>query len=346
MPADAVLNMRDLLISSVSSHTISTYSTGLGAFLAFCEERQIIDVFPVSESTLGLFLAFAIGRFSHSYARQWFQGVRFYHSVWGMPFPHSENSPLIRGVLNAVRTNLPPSSSKNIRHPLSDEMLLCIHSHLDLSLAEDAAVWAATCLAVLAMLRSVDFTVSSLARFDPSANPSKSDVRLEGDHFTLWLPKEKTHRSGIKVLIPSKHQSFLNPHIALSNHFLINHSRDPSNSPLFAFFSNDRWRTLSKPLLTRRIESILTPHFPDFKFFLHSFRISGMLHWLLRGSSFEDVKIQGRWADVGSWRLYLRDHSAIMALHLGQVESRFSLSSDEEERALEAAIRSSSSLVV
>lgn len=328
------------IITGIKKSTLKTYATGLGAFITFCKEQGVIwnNCLPIDFSTLSLFLSYANGKLSSGYVASWFHGLKFYHLIWGLPFKFKASSPTIKSILNSISNNVPPSSVRPIRQPLTDEMMVFIYSNINQRNNKDIAIWAALVLAFNCMLRSFNFIVSSQSSFDAKLNISTSNLsRSNNGSYSLFLPTDKTYPKGIKIHLPRRKLIQFDPIQALVHH--LNWNRNATFSldyecPLFAFINDGKLVHLTGIMISNRISSILSKKFSDFKFNLHCLRISGLLHWLLAGASFEDVKVQGRWADVGSWRSYLKDHSLVMANHLGLLEKDFMIKNNNDESIL------------
>jgi hypothetical protein len=104
------------------------------------------------------------------------------------------------------------------------------------------------------------------------------------------------------------------PRHALRHHLNIN--QPPDDQHLFAYRHNGSWRELHKSTLISRLRkagkegNIRLPSG-------HAFRIGGTLEYLLRGVSFEAMRVKGRWAS-DAYLKYLRKHAEIMAPYMGE----------------------------
>ncbi|KIK74130.1 hypothetical protein PAXRUDRAFT_176582 [Paxillus rubicundulus Ve08.2h10] len=99
----------------------------------------------------------------------------------------------------------------------------------------------------------------------------------------------------------------------LNNHLALNPT--PPNAHLFTWkHPESRLRVLSRTEVTKHITNIASTHnMPNLKG--HSLHIRGTLHYLLRGTPFDIVKLMGRWAG-NSFTLYLRQHTVILTPYL------------------------------
>ena len=83
----------------------------------------------------------------------------------------------LRRVLRGIKRTQGDTSS--LRLPITDDILMVIFHALDLSLSDHGMIWAACNLAYFGFLRSVEFTVPSLARFSPSIHLGVADVAFD-----------------------------------------------------------------------------------------------------------------------------------------------------------------------
>ncbi|KAG1844095.1 hypothetical protein C8R48DRAFT_618279 [Suillus tomentosus] len=176
------------------SHTISThecYSSGLLVFHVFCDSRHIPEeqCCPVLSILLPAFVASCAGLYSGRTLENYFYGIRAWHLLHGMPWLADQSQVAL--ALEGMKHLAPPSSSHPKRAPLTIQLLI------DLSMALHAAVFACLTTSFFTIVRTGEFTVSSLSSFDPLRHVKVSDMRCETDRHgfevtTFHLPRTKT----------------------------------------------------------------------------------------------------------------------------------------------------------
>lgn len=108
---------------------------------------------------------------------------------------------MIRGIKRSQ------GSTTSQRLPVTDSLMLNIFNALDLSLFDHTMFWAACTLAYFGLLRSAEFTVSSIAKFDPSLHLQVSDLAFDNldrpSCLRVWIKASKTDpfRKGCHIYI-------------------------------------------------------------------------------------------------------------------------------------------------
>ena len=129
---------------------------------------------------------------------------------------------------------------------------------------------------------------------------------------TAWVfrvPRTKTEITGEDIYWAPQPSSATDPLQALQNHFHINNP--PPNGHLFAYRHGSAYRPLRKTKFLSRINGLLS-RVKQETVQGHSIRIGSTLEYLLRGLSFEALKVKGRWSS-DAYTKYLRAHAEIMA---------------------------------
>jgi hypothetical protein len=160
--------------------------------------------------------------------------------------------------------------------------------------------------------------VSSMKKFHSSPDKYIQQKHLSSisNHNNLpilsfHLPRTKCSSTGEMTQCATLNH-LTDPVAWLQNHFNINNPG--MDDHLFAWRHPKGLCPLTKPEVTMRIQEIITQH--DLPFLKgHSLWIGGTLHYLLRGTPFDVVKIMGRWSGE-SFTKYLRKHAIILASYL------------------------------
>jgi hypothetical protein len=161
-----------------------------------------------------------------------------------------------------------------------------------------------------------EFTVPNLKDFDPARHVKPSDVREESDcndnQVTVFtIPRTKTKVDGEDVFWAAQ-EGPTDPKAAWAHHLAIN--APPADGHAFAYRHREGYRPLTKPEFSKimraaALRAALQP------FQGHSIRIGATLEYMLRGLSFEAMKVKGRWSS-DAFHIYLTQHVQILAPYI------------------------------
>ena len=171
------------------------------------------------------------------------------------------------GELNALTALAMPH-----RLPVTRDLMLLIHSRLNLADPDSAMLWAAFSIAWFGFLGVSEFTAPP-SGFDPSLHLSISDLAVDCHHRTsgvlLLIKASKTDpfRQGVRLFLP-RTGGALCPVASLSAYL---HRRGNSSGPLFLFADG---KPLSRLHVTDRLRSIPAEAGIQGNFSSHSFRIA------------------------------------------------------------------------
>ncbi|RXW12374.1 hypothetical protein EST38_g13479 [Candolleomyces aberdarensis] len=271
---------------------------------------------PVETPVLLDFLTCCAGLYSGSAAKNYVYGVKAWHTVHALPWRVDENQ--LTAALSAVEKMTPPSSRRPKRHPVTVDWLCKVAGQLDMSKPLDVAVFACLTTVFWSVSRLGEFVVPSVDSFDPAAHITRSCVsqgtegRLGLPVTTFNLPRTKKAPNGEPAQWSSQ-RGATDPEAALAAHFTINNPGE--NDHLFAWRSTgNKLVPLSRRTFFRRVERAVAAAGLE-SMNGHGLRIGGVLEFLLRGVSFEVVKVLGRWSS-DAFLLYLRKHGAILAPYI------------------------------
>ncbi|KAF8351020.1 hypothetical protein F5887DRAFT_1058008 [Amanita rubescens] len=165
------------------------------------------------------------------------------------------------------------------------------HSLLDLDKPLDSAVFACLTTTFWGTARLGEFALPDKIHFDAIIHIARNAVSQVTDREgnTVWVfrvPRTKTEITGEDIYWAPQPSSAADPLQALRNHFRVNNP--PPDGHLFAYRHGNSYRPLRKT------------------------KIGSTLEYLLRGLSFEALKVKGRWSS-DAYTKYLRAHAEIMA---------------------------------
>ncbi|KAF6759435.1 hypothetical protein DFP72DRAFT_1063808 [Ephemerocybe angulata] len=324
-PPSAVL---DVLMKGWSVSTLRTYGTGLRNLHRFCDSRVPRvpegDRSPITEAVLLEFIVHCAGRYSSSAVRNYVYGIKAWHMLHRVPWriPETVLTPAFR----AARRMAPVWVKRSPRDPVTVETMTTVLAHLDLSVSLDAAVWACMTTTFWSVSRLGEFTVKTQTSFRVEEHVKRSDVRMDVPHgrarhvvTSFWLPSTKTKPAEGESTHWAAQEGPCDPRAALLNHFAVNNPA--MNAHLFSWRndSGDIRPLTSKAFLKRVNDALEDVGEPPIQG--HCLRIGGVLEWLLRGNSFEVVKVMGRWSS-DAFLVYIRRQASILAPSALQAQAR------------------------
>nr|GAT43217.1 predicted protein [Mycena chlorophos] len=297
-PAD-MAKSRASILASLAPNSQSTYAAGLLRFTQYCDRSNISEHLrmPAQPFLLCCFIADSIGSHGLKSAKNWLNGVAFWHHINLAPWFGDE--PCVKKVLRAVDKDnkfvRPP------RGPITLEHLRCIRSNLDLSSPFGAATWALATACFWGCRRLGELTVPTKEGFDPIYHASRASLisRFHSaghEVISVHLPWTKTTRNLGGSLILTSTDDDVCPVWAFDNHTRINHSPS-SNTPLFAYRNASSWIPIVKPAFLVFISNLFREAKLE-QVLGHSFRIGGSVHLLCTGVEPEIVMKIGGWSST------------------------------------------------
>jgi hypothetical protein len=311
----------DVMAFAWAPNTLETYGAGLLVFHVFCDQRAPPvperQRAPASEELLLAFLSACAISLSGTTLKNYFYGVRAWHTLHGLPWPLDDTR--LAAALTAADRLTPPSSRRPKRLPVTPAIIIALRAQLDLSRPLDAAVFACLTTTFWSVARLGEFTVPTIKSFNPARHVKRSDIlvqessgRLGLPVTTFNLPWTKCSPSGESVYW-SRQDGLADPAAAFDNHLAINNPRQ--DDALFSWRdASGTSRPLSRPEFLKRLQAAavaagISPIQG------HGIRIGGVLEYMLRGIPFDVVKAMGRWSS-DAFQLYLRQHSTILAPYI------------------------------
>ncbi|KAF5320261.1 hypothetical protein D9611_011256 [Ephemerocybe angulata] len=279
--------------------------------------RAEADHAPVTEAVILDFIVHCAGRYSSSAVHNYVYGIKAWHTLHRLPWriPETVLTPAFR----AAKRMAPIWAKRSPRDPVTVDTMTTVLAHLDLSVSLNAAVWACMTTTFWSVSHLGEFTVKTQTAFRVKEHVKRSDVRLDVPHgrarhlvTTFWLPSTKTKPEGESTQWAAQ-EGPCDARAALLNHFAVNNPA--MNVHLFSW-RNDSGdvRPLTSSAFLKRVNAALEdvgePPIQG-----HCLRIGGVLEWLLRGRSFEVVKVMGWWSS-DAFLVYIRRQAAILAPYI------------------------------
>ena len=286
-PLDFQTNIQHALTIAWSPGTLKTYTSGIKAFLAFCETYRIPTklVYPASEFLVCAFVASRLGLAS-STIKNYLAGLRAWHIQSNYPFPTSARISLIAKAPRQPHLRVPP------KKPISADLLRILASDFDFTDSVDIACFACALCAFWGLCRLGELLPTSSKVSTPYRWPTINDITRVPDGFILSLPWTKTGRWTPQKIYISDQLDPLDPVGAIKTHMLVNNPQ--SDRPFFSIPSDNGFTVLTKQIFLNRVNFIWHER-KDTTFTGHSFRIGGTTHYLLAGVHPDIIKKLGRW---------------------------------------------------
>lgn len=263
---------------------------------------------PADERTLCLFTTHLSNSIRHQSIKVYLSAVRALHIEQGFSDP-LVNCQRLQQVIRGIKRSQGSSTSQRL--PVTDSLMLNIFNALDLSLFDHTMFWAACTLAYFGLLRSAEFTVPSIAKFDPTLHLQVSDLafdNLDGPScLRVWIKASKTDpfRKGCHIYIGTGSA----PLCALMAMAAYLHKRGNSPGPLFLLQNG---QPLSRELLSSWLKRILTASGVPGNFSSHSFRIGAATVAARNGVPDHLIQALGRWTS-NAYVTYIRTPAEALA---------------------------------
>ena len=251
--------MRDLIQLSLAPSTRRSYSSGQRRFFQFCTTVGLLhqsgSPFPVSESTLELFVSYLSSTVSYRTVKCYLAAVRSLQIELGLGDPLTLTPCLEHFLRRIKRSQASTAHARPSRLLVTRDLMLLFHSRLNLADPDGAMLRAAFSTAWFGFLRVSKFTTPP-SSFDPSVHLSISDLavnchlRTSGVFLLIKASKTDPFRLGVRLFLPPTGGVLCS--VASLSAYL--HRRGSLSGPLFLFTDG---KTHSRLLVTARLRSIL-----------------------------------------------------------------------------------------
>ncbi|KAF5384796.1 hypothetical protein D9615_000948 [Tricholomella constricta] len=293
-----------------------SYGSGLLAWHVWCDSKDVPedDRAPAAQVLVSAFIFSLTGAFAGKTIRNYVYGIRAWHVVHSVPWrPNDDELDLM---LKAADKLTPASSKRKKRQPYTTDFICRLREQMTPDDPFDIAVFACLVCLFYSASRVGEFTVRRLNAFDPACHPSSCSLRRDQDRegrkvTILQLPRTKTSVEGEEVYW-SAQAGPTDPEAAIDRHLAVN--QPPEEQHLFAYRHKGGYRPLTKTAFIKRLATLARRAGLD-PLQGHGIRIGSTLEYLLRGVSFEAMKVMGRWHS-DAFTLYLRKHALILAPYI------------------------------
>ena len=234
--------------------------------------------------------------------------VRALHVELGYADPLSNCLRLERVVRGIKRVQ---GVNPSLRLPVTNDIMLIIHSHLDTGLVDHSMFWAACCLAYFGFLRSSEFTVPSLKDFNPATHLSVQDLAVDSTtapsclQVNIKASKTDPFRKGCVIYIGKARP----PLCAVQAVLAYLNLRGDASGPLFLLKSG---QPLSRARLTSWLRDILDQENISGNYASHSFRIGAATVAARNGVPDHLIQTLGRWSS-NAYKGYIRTPADVLA---------------------------------
>lgn len=281
---------------SASSHR--TYATGVKRYEQFCTQFNIVNPYPVCQSTLCYYISFLASQgLAATSIKVYLSALRHKQIVLGLPDTGHATMPKLKLVTSGIARAKALAPKGPQRLPITPQILRQVKA-LWASKSTDPdtiMLWSACTTAFFGFFRLGEIMIESSSSFDPATHLTPNDVALDcrdsPSLIQIHLKSSKTDqmRQGISVFIGSTGDD-LCPVAALAAYLAI---RGQSQGPLFRFAN---LAPLTKDKFTSTIRKALESIGLDPTSYAgHSFRIGAATTAADKGIEDSTIKALGRW---------------------------------------------------
>ena len=257
-------------------NTKATYRTHRTSYLRFCS-RMGYPPLPAQSAHLCQYAAFLARSLKPSSIPGYLNIIGVLHKEFNLPNPLKDNCPLQSLLTGIRRVNGEPPSQKL---PITPDLLLQIHSQLNLRSSIDASFWAICLVSFYGMLRKSHLLVKSPGSLDSSQQLLRSDFHTYswGSLVTIrWSKTIQFRERVVQLPLPAIPGSPLCPVLAIKRAWYFT-GNAPPNSHAFAYLNSPdlQLKVFSYPLFLRKLRAILQSlNLPAKDYACHSFRRGG-----------------------------------------------------------------------
>ena len=309
--------IKDTMVHAWEEDTRASYGAGLLMWHCFCDSKQVSEYgrAPASQTLLSAFVAHMAATYSGKTVAGYLSGIRTWHLLHGIPWALEKRE--MDTMLRAAEKLTPGTSKKKKRLPYTPAFISAVRQHLVLDNPLDAAVFACLATCFYASARLGEFTVRTLATFNPNTHITTQNLSYDQDRnglkvTVLHLPRTKVATLDGEDIYWASQDGDTDPTAALENHLRVNQPAETVH--LFAYHAKHTRRPLTKAKFIERVATATRAAGLE-PLQGHGIRIGSTLEYLLRGVPFDVMKAKGCWAS-DSFLLYLRKHAVIIAPYI------------------------------
>lgn len=280
---------------SFAHSTKASYRSHRKSYIEFCLFLGYKPV-PASPELICRYAAFLARRLSANSIPKYLNVIRLISLEEGLPNPLQGNWRLT-SLMNGIKRVKGTSVARKM--PITPDVLLRIHHHLNLSSTLDASLWVACLILFFGLLRKGNVLPPSQAGFLPDRHLRRQDFYLHSWGVEVKLRWSKTIQFRQRVLsiplpfLPLGHP--LCPVSALLNYFQLTKGADPQG-PALTFTNSGEVEPLTYPKFVKCLRVVLKQLGLDPQQYAgHSFRRGGATWALHTGLPGDIIQILGDW---------------------------------------------------
>ena len=282
--------------SLFAESTKQTYTTHRNTYLRFCAFMGYPPL-PATSRSICQYAAF-LARSLNSYSiPSYLNIVGLMHKEFGLDNPLTDDwhlTSLLKGIKRTI--GQPPNQKK----PITINMLIDIHSGLNLNNSFDSSFWAICLTAFFGLFRKSHLLTTTKTAFDPSKQFTKSDFIFYPWGALVHVRWSKTiqfRERTVHLPLPRIPHSVLCPVTAILHAFSFTQS-GASSSQAFAWLHHNNMRLMPftyKSFLSKLRLILSSLGYKEKCFATHSFRRGGASFAFQAGIPLELIKLLGDW---------------------------------------------------
>ncbi|KAK3279628.1 hypothetical protein CYMTET_12490 [Cymbomonas tetramitiformis] len=182
-------------MNAVAGNTRSTYETGGKQYCRFAVWADFWPVFPATERTLSLWVAFLARTVKHGTINVYLSAARSLHLELGFTLPGLSELPYLRRVLRGIKRLKGNPKVKKLGLGTQQLVQLYFHGGVSLENVNDLYCWLGCLLAFRACLRKANVTAKKENAFSGTGVMLKTSIRFEGrDKMRVMVSFSKTNQ--------------------------------------------------------------------------------------------------------------------------------------------------------
>ena len=292
----ASTNLANLCFHTFAATTKATYRTHRASYLQFCS-RMGYPPFPAHSAHLCQYAASLARSLNPSSIPNYLNIIGLLHKEFNLPNPLVDNWSL-QSLLTGIKQvkGVPPSQ----KLPITPDILMRIHSMLNMHSSFDASFWAIFLVSFFGMLHKSHLLASSPGSVDTSQHLVRSDFQAFPWGYLVAICWSKTIQFQEKVVqlpLPIIPESPLCPATAIKRAMSFTCQSTPT-SQAFLFLSSPglQLKTFTYPMFLNKLRTILhSLGLPAKDYACHSFHKGEASFAFQAGIPVELIKILGDW---------------------------------------------------
>lgn len=277
-----------------ADNTKRAYATHRRTFLKFCALLGRRPA-PADDRLVCLYAVWLARRLSFKSIKLYLHIVTLIHKERGLPSPcvgSFQLSQTLKGIRRKLGDLVQPKA------PMTPELLLHLKSRLDLTSSKHRAVWAASLIMFVGLLRRSNVMPPSLKEFSPDKHLRRRDISLTNQGYQLiirWSKTNQFRQAPTMVFLPRRKGHPLCPTRAL----FIARKDGPQrpDDPALGYNLNGVFCPLTPPVFIEEVRRALADSLADpTRYAGHSFRRGGATWLHACGTPADSIRLMGHWS--------------------------------------------------